>query len=131
MTLWHITTAVRIPAKVTPEALQPLPKTQKFVEVVLSGVSDAGVSHACDVVHKLQPPKGYYKITCVTSTLTEEGIQNMIVGLAERSVEVGAGLVVHTTVTLTKVQKDKLHSLAADVLYCYFKKTMEQYSSPD
>ncbi|KAK8720277.1 hypothetical protein OTU49_013448, partial [Cherax quadricarinatus] len=49
--------AVRIPAKVTPEALQPLPKTQKFVEVVLSGVSDAGVSHACDVVHKLQPPK--------------------------------------------------------------------------
>ncbi|XP_069936600.1 uncharacterized protein [Cherax quadricarinatus] len=50
--------AVRIPAKVTPEALQPLPKTQKFVEVVLSGVSDAGVSHACDVVHKLQPPKG-------------------------------------------------------------------------
>nr|XP_053636130.1 uncharacterized protein LOC128691338 isoform X1 [Cherax quadricarinatus] len=60
MTLWHITTAVRIPAKVTPEALQPLPKTQKFVEVVLSGVSDAGVSHACDVVHKLQPPKGVH-----------------------------------------------------------------------
>ncbi|XP_069956921.1 uncharacterized protein [Cherax quadricarinatus] len=118
--------AVRVPAEVSPGELQPLPVTHKFVEVILSDVSDDGVSHACDVIHKLQPPGGYYKITCDPSTLTESGIRDMIHGLAKRSVKVGSGLIVNTCVALTQDQDKKLDSLALEKLCCYFKKAEEQ-----
>ncbi|KAK8726587.1 hypothetical protein OTU49_010327 [Cherax quadricarinatus] len=109
--------SVRVAASVSPAALMSLPSTQR-VALELTGVSDTIVSHACDVAQELQPPGGYWVIWCRPSTVTEEGIQDMISSLHHHTVNVVYGLTVLTSATITQQQQHQLVTMAQTTLNC-------------
>nr|XP_053654677.1 uncharacterized protein LOC128703861 isoform X2 [Cherax quadricarinatus] len=110
-------TDLRIPAGLSSAALMPLPKIPT-VELCLSGLSDADVSQACEVVQELQPAGGYSDINCKPSSLTEVGCQDLIHGLVKHSVRLGR-ITILTNVVITNDQKDQLTSLAGTALKCF------------
>ncbi|XP_069946342.1 uncharacterized protein [Cherax quadricarinatus] len=110
---------VSVPAEVSPAALMSLPSTQ-WVTLKLTDVSDALVSHACNVAQELQPPEGYWVIWCYPSAVTVVGIQDMIYGLHHHSVMVKDRLIVYTSVTITQPQRHQLITLTKTTLNCDF-----------
>ncbi|XP_069951159.1 uncharacterized protein [Cherax quadricarinatus] len=106
-------------AAVSAAALTSLPSTLWMVDIELTDVIDAKISHACDVIQELQPPEGYGVIWCVSSTASVAGIQDLVRGLRHRRVKVNHKLQVSTSVTITQRQEDQLVNQAKTTLNCH------------
>nr|XP_053654192.1 uncharacterized protein LOC128703531 [Cherax quadricarinatus] len=105
-------------AAVSAAAVTSLPSTQERVELELTDVSDDIVSHACDLARELQPPGGYWRIECESSTVTVVGIQDMIHRLHHHSVKMKTVFEVITRGSITQYQWDQLVTLAKTTLNC-------------
>nr|XP_053636511.1 uncharacterized protein LOC128691678 [Cherax quadricarinatus] len=116
MTVWCITTGVRVSAAtVSAATVTSLPSTP-MVALDLTDVTDDIVSRACDLAQELQPPGGYWKIEC-GSKVTVAGIQDMIHHLHHRSVKMEV-VPVETSVSITRQQRRQLLTLAKSTLNC-------------
>nr|XP_053656984.1 uncharacterized protein LOC128705915 [Cherax quadricarinatus] len=107
--------SVKVTGGVSAAALTSLPSTPR-VELVLVDLSDASVNDASNVIKALKPTGGYEFIKCVSSTLTEVGIQDMINGLHQHSIQLKEGLMIYTSVSLTMHDEDHLSTLIKEKL---------------
>nr|XP_053656538.1 uncharacterized protein LOC128705363 [Cherax quadricarinatus] len=105
-----------MPEAVPVDALMAL-STMRRLALVLTGVCDASVTDASNLVLKLQPAEGYTEIEFESSSLTLFGIKDMIGNLNNRNVLIQERLTIQTSVTISRQDELDLRSKAKATLF--------------